>query len=489
MKLAQSDTIAAIATSNTGEGGIGIVRLSGTDAVKTAEKIFLSKNNKELSGFKSHTVHYGWITDGKNKIDEVLLTVMRAPKTYTCEDVVEISGHGGPAVLRKILELCLKSGARISAPGEFTKRAFLNGRIDLAQAEAVCNLIRAKTDKSAVLAVAQINGSLSQKIKDFRSKLINLTANIEASLDYSEEDIKIISKEEIVSVLEKSNSEMKYIINSSQKNKVYIEGIKAAIVGRPNVGKSSLFNAILEKERAIVAPLPGTTRDIITETFNLKDIPVTILDTAGIMMKYLDNNLQETKEIEKYIDKVSTQKAKDIISEADIVLFVIDISTELSKEDTDIARIVAQSGKKTILVLNKTDLLNAKTAETAVKKSAAELDKILHNHAVVQCSAHNSDKVTSLEEAIYAKILEELGSLKAPDTQESAYVVNLRQEQSLNKAVENISLALISAGKNESGEFIVLHLRSALDALGEIIGETTTEDILDEIFSNFCVGK
>jgi len=484
----ENDTIVAISTPNIGEGGIGIVRLSGKSSLSIADKIFISgKNHAGPSKFGTHTINYGWITDGKSKIDEVLLSVMKAPKTYTREDIVEISGHGGPAVLRKILELCISTGARMAQPGEFTKRAFLNGRIDLAQAEAVSELIRAKTDKSARFAVEQVTGGLSQKIKYLRSQLINLSANLEVELDHSEEEIKFASGEETEKILNSSLEDISSIITASQKNRVYIEGVKIAIAGRPNVGKSSLFNAILEKERAIVTALPGTTRDIVAETFNLKGIPVTIMDTAGIMAEYLQEGKIEIRKVEQQIEKIATQKARDVLGKSDIVLFVTDVSMPLTHYDIKIAELISKSASKVILVLNKIDLVNK--IEPKKKEITAKFKPYFKGTDFAECSALKTDGITGLENAIYRKIIEQNVFSTTSDTAEGEFVVNLRQEEALRQASANITKALEAGRNGESGEFIVLSVNSALDNLGEITGETTTEEILDVIFSNFCVGK
>ena len=485
-----NDTIAAISTPGSGEGGIGIVRLSGKNSLSIADKIFAPGKNAgdkharlKPSMFKTHTVHYGWIVDGKTRIDEALLTLMRSPKTYTREDIVEISGHGGPAVLRNILELCISNGARIAGPGEFTRRAFLNGRIDLAQAEAVCGLIRAKTDRSSGIAVEQIKGALSEKIKGLRAGLIKLAAGLEAELDYSGEGIEFVSRKNARQALNKILEDINTSLSASRKNRVYVEGVKIAITGRPNVGKSSLFNALLEKERAIVTAIPGTTRDVIAETFNLRGIPVTIMDTAGIM----SGNLEQ-------IEKISTAKSKEILGLADIVIFVVDFSRPLSRNDRDIARLISASAKKVILVLNKADLA-CSTAKKR-KKLTTELVKFLaakehpaRQPVIVECSALKNKGIAALETALYNKILEENNLLKSPDAAESSFVVNSRQERSLANAGESISQALDALSRSEPEEFVVLHLRAALDRLGEITGETTTEEILDAVFSNFCVGK
>ncbi|MFN3966670.1 MAG: tRNA uridine-5-carboxymethylaminomethyl(34) synthesis GTPase MnmE, partial [Endomicrobiia bacterium] len=343
------DTIVAISTPVSGEGGIGIVRLSGSDSISIADKIFFSKNGKKPSEYQTHTVHYGWIKDEDKIIDEVLLTIMKAPKTYTREDIVEISGHGGPIVLRKILDLCLKNGARLARPGEFTERAFLNGRIDLLQAEAVCELIRSKTNHAASISANQLKGALSEKIKKIKEELINLISNIEVSLDYPEEDLEFISNEKIEDILKSSIKKIEDILKALKKGSIYKEGIKVCIIGKPNVGKSSLLNALLSDDRSIVSHIPGTTRDIVSETFCIKDIPVTLMDTAGI-------GLKKISEDEKYLQELSEEKTKNAISKSDIIIFIVDVSSEITDEDIKIADKLSEENKKTILVLNKIDI-------------------------------------------------------------------------------------------------------------------------------------
>ncbi|HCJ66425.1 MAG TPA: tRNA uridine-5-carboxymethylaminomethyl(34) synthesis GTPase MnmE [Elusimicrobia bacterium] len=329
MKIYSEDTIVSISTP-LGENGIGIVRLSGNTAAEIAGKIFRPKDtNISLDKTPTHKLHYGHISSNGTVIDEVLVSVMRAPKTYTREDVVEINCHGGIVPLTKVLELCLKNGARLAQPGEFTQRAFLNGRIDLAQAEAVCDLIRAKTELASKIALQQLEGTLSQKIKTYREELINLLAHLEVSLDYIEEDIEFLSLDEIEDRVTKILSQIEKLLESADTGKILREGLKTAIVGKPNVGKSSLLNFLLREERAIVTPLPGTTRDIIEETVNLRGIPLVIIDTAGIREHSQD-----------LIEKIGIERSKKTIEKAELILFVIDLSQPLSKEDIYIAKLI-----------------------------------------------------------------------------------------------------------------------------------------------------
>jgi len=470
------DTIVAISTPVSGEGGIGIVRLSGPDSISIADKIFFSKDGKKPSEYSTHTVHYGWIKEEDKIVDEVLLTVMKAPKTYTREDIVEISGHGGPIVLRKILDLCIKNGGRLARPGEFTERAFLNGRIDLLQAEAVCDLIRSKTSHSANIIANQLKGVLSEKIKKIRKELINLISNIEVSLDYSEEDIKFISNKETEEILKTNIEKIEEILKALKKGNIYKEGIKVCIIGKPNVGKSSLLNALVSDDRSIVSHIPGTTRDVVSETFCIRDIPVTIMDTAGI-------GLTKTSEDENFLQKLSEEKTLNAISKSDIILFIVDISSGVTEEDIKIADNLSKKNKKTILVINKIDLK---------KNDAKEIFEKLKKYNFfesITCSALYKINIDKLEDKIVQMTTGSNSELSTPDTIETEFIGNARQEQALTKASENLVNALNSISNNESLEFSALYIKSALDSLGELIGETTTEEILDTIFSKFCVGK
>ncbi len=470
------DTIVAISTPLSGESGIGIVRLSGNDSIKIADKIFFSKNGKKPSSYSTHTVHYGWIKEDDRIVDEVLITIMKAPKTYTREDIVEISGHGGPVILRKILDLCLKNGARLAKPGEFTERAFLNGRIDLLQAEAVCELIRSKTNHAISIIAGQLKGVLSEKIKKIKEKLISLISNIEVSLDYSEEDIEFISNERIKQILKETITEIDKILNALKKGNIYKEGIKVTIAGKPNVGKSSLLNALVLDERSIVSHIPGTTRDVVSETLCIKGIPLTIMDTAGI-------GLNKTSENEKLIQKLSEEKTKNAISKSDIVIFILDASSEITDEDIKIANILSEENKKTILVLNKIDITQENIDEILNRLKNYKFSDFL------TCSALYKINIDKLEDKIVQLATSSYSQSPGPDISDTEFIGNVRQEQALIRTAENLKNALDSIYKNESLEFSALYIRSALNYLGELTGETTTEEILNAIFSQFCVGK
>jgi len=463
MKIFSEDTIASISTP-LGENGIGIVRLSGKEAISIVEKIFQPKNkNQSLDKIPTHTLHYGFISKNGTVVDEVLVTVMRAPKTYTREDVVEINCHGGIVPLRKVLELCLEKGARLAQPGEFTQRAFLNGRIDLAQAEAVCDLIRAKTEIASQIAVKQLEGHFSNRIKAIRDQLVNLLAYLEVSLDYSEEEVKFLTREEIGKRIDGMLSSLEGLLLTAETGKILREGLKTAIVGKPNVGKSSLLNALLREERAIVTSYPGTTRDVIEEMVNLRGIPLVIMDTAGIREHSLD-----------LIEKIGVERSKKTIQSAELILFIIDLSTPLTEEDHYIAKIIAEFNPqaKVILVGNKVDLPQQVS------------DEDLSLSPLLKISATLGTGIEDLEQKIYEMFI--TAELTTPDT---VFVTNLRHKDALIRAKDAVWDAKKTNENNFSEEFIALDLRQALNALGEIIGETVTEDILDRIFSQFCVGK
>lgn len=459
--MKNEDTICAISTP-IGEGGIGIVRISGKDAFAIAEKIFFSKKNKDLSAFPSHTIHYGEIRDNNERVDEALVSIMKAPNTYTKEDVVEINCHGGPLPLKKVMELVLKNGARLAEPGEFTKRAFLNGRIDLSQAEAVIDIINSKTDDSLRLAVNQLSGILSKKVNAIREELISIIASVEASIDFVDEDIEFISRDEMGKRIDRTVDEIEALITTADEGRIYKEGIATAIIGKPNVGKSSLLNALLKEERAIVTPIPGTTRDVIEEWVNIKGMPLRILDTAGI------RHTEDLVEIE------GVKRSRDAIKRADLILLLIDGSNKLNDEDKRLMQEV--SDKRLIVLLNKSDL------PSLVKKN--DIANILPENELVAISALTGEGVDSLKTAIHNLLFK--GVITAG---ERPIITNLRHKTALEKtkkALENLEGSL----KNEmSEEFLAVDLRAALNALGEITGETATEDILNRIFEEFCVGK
>ena len=462
--MSLDDTIAAISTP-IGEGGIGIVRLSGKDAFAIAERIFRpARHQTPDTRHQTHTIHYGHVVNPESGdvIDEVLVSFMKAPATYTREDVIEINCHGGIVTLRNVLELCLKEGARLAEPGEFTKRAFLNGRIDLTQAEAVIDIIRAKTDRGLRSAVEQLRGTLSSRLNLVREELINLTALIEAHIDFPEEEIGIPSREWIEAKVKEVIDGIDDLIRSSETGKIIREGISTAIIGRPNVGKSSLLNALLMEERAIVTDIPGTTRDIIEEFVNINGIALKIVDTAGI---------REAKDL---VEEEGIKRSLRAMDGADLILLVIDASQDLKEEDRTLIEKVRE--RQGVIVLNKIDLPKRIEDNT--------LSSIVGNKPLVRISAIKGSGLKELKEAVINLIFE--GKV-IPE--EGAMVTRLRHKKALLDAKENLESFMDSLLNGQSSEFLALDLRDALDHIGEIVGAVTTEDILDRIFSEFCIGK
>ncbi|GAW93652.1 tRNA uridine-5-carboxymethylaminomethyl(34) synthesis GTPase MnmE [Calderihabitans maritimus] len=458
------DTIAAISTP-LGEGGIGIVRVSGNEAINIVEKIFRSQRGVKLHEVGSHTLSLGYIVNPENGevVDEVLISVMRKPRSYTAEDVVEINCHGGIVPLRRTLELVLRSGARLAEPGEFTKRAFLNGRIDLAQAESVIDIIRAKTDAGLDLALNQLQGKLSEKITNLRSELLEILAFVEASIDFPEEEIEELSEGELVSRCKKVKEEISKLIREADKGKVYREGLSTVIIGRPNVGKSSLLNALLKEKRAIVTDIPGTTRDIIEEIINVGGIPLRIIDTAGI------------RETEDVVEKMGVERSREFFAKADLVLFVLDAYTGITKEDIEIANMLRD--KKAIVLINKIDLDEGRI-------DPAELRKLVGDKPYLKISATEEIGLEELENKILEMVFE--GEVQVG---EKTLVTRLRHKEALQKAQAHIMDALKSIEEGMPADLYAIDLKAAWEALGEITGETVEEDILDRIFAEFCIGK
>lgn len=459
----RSDTIAAISTA-TGEGAIGIVRLSGDEAISIAGKVLKKHKDGDIRAVPSHSVFLAAVIDPIDgiQIDEALVSVMKAPQTYTREDVVEINCHGGTMALRKILGVVLSAGARAAEPGEFTKRAFLNGRIDLTQAEAVIDTIRSKTDAALKAAVSQLEGGLSEKLGAIAEKVAGVLTQVEAAVDFSDEDIETLPSENLYNLLNEASEDVERLLATAIKGKMLKEGVRTAIVGRPNVGKSSLLNALLRKERAIVTAIPGTTRDVIEETITIKGIPLVLKDTAGI------------RDAADEVEQIGVRLAHEAIKTAEIVLFVLDGSQEVTDEDRRFIHEV--EGEALILVTNKADLPRA--------QSIQELDLPDKFKEAVELSALSGEGIEELEEKVEKVLLE--GSL---DIADSAIVTNARHEQLLGNTQTALSEAmdLIKTGRPE--EIIATVLRDILDSLGKITGETVGEDILERIFSQFCIGK
>ena len=452
------DTIAAISTPR-GEGGIGIIRISGDKSFEILDRIFNTKNpNRDLGFYK---FNYGFIHDNGKIIDEVMAVRMKAPKTYTCEDVVEINFHGGHLISEKVLELVLKNGARHAEQGEFTKRAFMNGRIDLSQAEAVMDIIQGKTEKSISLSLEQLRGDLRDKIGSFKKALLDVTAHVNVVLDYPEEGIDDPLPSNLRENLENVYAEAERLISSYDKGKKIKEGIKTVIAGKPNVGKSTLLNSLLKEERAIVTHIPGTTRDVIEEIINIKGIPLVLTDTAGI------------RKTEDIVENIGVEKSKKFIENADLVLLVLDASRELESEDREVIQEIQNNNKKTIVLLNKIDL-----------ERKIELDEFgLEN--ILEISAKDNIGIEDMEERIYSYIVEE----KVEDSSEKLIITNIRHKTALEKTKDAIRNIFETIDAGMPMDLISVDLKEALDSLSEITGEISSEDILDHVFGNFCVGK
>ncbi|MBI4650433.1 tRNA uridine-5-carboxymethylaminomethyl(34) synthesis GTPase MnmE [Candidatus Desantisbacteria bacterium] len=466
-----SDTIAAISTPP-GEGGIGIVRLSGPDTLKITQKIFLPFKNNFINP-RSHSLIYGNIISPESKeiIDEVLLSTMRAPYSYTREDVVEINCHGGLLPLTKILQLVLEHGARLAEPGEFTKRAFLNGRIDLAQAEAVIDIIRSKTEESMRHAAFQLQGKTSGEITLLRNLLIDLRSHLELSIDFIEDDLEIISKNKLLELLYQALEKIDKLLSSAKIGRILREGIKIAIIGRPNVGKSSLLNRLLNEERAIVTHIPGTTRDIIEETININGIPAAIIDTAGIR--------KTTDEVEK----LGIERTRMSIHQADIVLLTLDVSEKLHEEDIEIIKEI--KNKKTIYVLNKIDkIFNSESKSVQNFLDLIYEETFSREIPHIQISSLTGEGIENLKKLIYNLIIN-----KRIDNKNDVFINNIRHEEALKKAGYSLLRAIEGVKSKLSPEFIASDVKEASENLGIITGKTFTEDILDNIFKNFCIGK
>lgn len=454
------DTIAVISTAP-GEGAIGIVRMTGSDSFKISQEIFRPKNTN-LDYFEDKKMIYGHIMDGEEIVDEVLVTFMYGPKTYTTEDMVEISCHGGVVPLQRILKLLLKKGARMAEPGEFTKRAFLNGRLDLAQAESVMDLISAKTAKGFDVAFSQLKGELSEKVNDLRDKLVEVMAHLEVCIDYPEEDIEEITYTEVIEKFDFVKSKVELLVKSGETGKIIRDGLSTVIVGKPNVGKSSLLNALLKEARAIVTDIPGTTRDIIEEYVNIGGVPLKIVDTAGI------------RNTEDVVEKIGVERSKEFFNKADLVIFVLNSGEELSDEDREIMEFIKE--KKAIVIINKTDLEQ--------KIQLNEVENVLHDKVIIRTSVTNEHGIEDLEKAIVDMIYG--GVVKS---KENSYVSNVRHMDALEKAFDSMNEAIKAAHDMMPYDFIMVDVKNAYEYLGEISGETIEDDLVTKIFSNFCLGK
>lgn len=457
------DTIAAISTSLS-PAGIGIIRVSGEDAIKIVDQIFSAKSGKKLTLAKSHTIQYGLIIDplSKTVVDEVLVSIMKGPNSFTKEDVIEINGHGGVLVLRKILELVLRQGVRLALPGEFTKRAFLNGRIDLSQAEAIMDVINSKTDLVLQNSVGQLRGQLSYVLDEIKQSLLEVIAHIEASIDYPEYDIDELTHENVIQILNINKDKILKLVKSFDSGKLYKEGIKTAIIGKPNVGKSSLLNALLREQRAIVTDIPGTTRDTLEEQMSIGGIPLNLVDTAGI------------RETEDYVEKIGIERSIKAIEEADLVILMLDASVKLTDEDIRLLRLVEL--KKNIILLNKTDLVKMTTKE--------EISKLITHPHLIEISVKEEVGMEILED-----LIKELFFNGEIDLNDMVVLTNLRHKNALQSAIECINQVIESIMNGMPEDCWAIDLKNVYEAIGEVTGDSVKEDLMEQIFSQFCLGK
>ena len=456
-------TIAAISTAPA-IGGIGIVRMSGEKCFDILEKIFVQKNPQKIENIKGYTIKYGKIIDTSNNkvIDEVLVSYFKCPKSYTAENMCEINSHGGIIVLRKILEMCLINGAKLAEPGEFTKRAFLNGRIDLTQAEAIIDIINAKSSREAQESANQIEGFLSKKIHEIRKKIIDLMVDIEANIDYPEYDIEEVSNNSAREKLEEVENELVKLSKSFESGKILKEGIKIAIIGSPNAGKSSLLNAILKEERAIVTDIAGTTRDIIEEQVIIGGIPFKIIDTAGI------------RDAENKIEQIGIEKSKKAAKNSDVIIAVFDNSKELNSEDKEILELLKE--KKSVIVLNKMDLVSC---DLKNKKEIKET-----NRPIVEMAVKEEKGLDNL----YKELID-MFNLNQINLDNELIITNIRHQNLINKAIESTRMALNDLKMSMPIDIISINIKQILEHLGEITGDNVSEDIIKNIFSKFCLGK
>lgn len=457
----KTDTIAAIATAMS-NSGIGIVRISGNEALDVADRIFRpKKGSRKVSDMETHTIHYGYVTDGDEVIDEVMLLIMKAPRSYTCEDTIEIDCHGGVLVMKKILETVLKYGARPAEPGEFTKRAFLNGRIDLSQAESVIDVINAQNELALKSSVSQLQGAVLEKIKAIRAVVLHELAFIESALDDPEHVSLEGYPEQLHEIMSDAHSKVKKLLDSSDNGKMLKEGINTAIVGKPNAGKSSLLNILVGEERAIVTEIAGTTRDILQEQIQIGGIGLNVIDTAGI------------RDTEDIVEKIGVNKSREYIEKADLIIYVVDSSTELDENDQEI--IEAIQNKKAIVLLNKSDL-DAKTDASVLQ---TQLSK-----PILSISAKNNTGIHELE-----TLIEEMFFSGKLSFNDEVYITNIRQKNALAEAQNSLKMVLQSIADGMPEDFFTIDMMNAYEALGTIIGESVGEDLVNEIFSKFCMGK
>lgn len=457
------DTIAAISTPP-GEGGIGIVRISGDEAIEIADKLY-SMGKKSLADQDTHTIHYGKIVNPKTGdiVDEVMVSVMRAPKTYTREDVVEINSHGGILVVNKVLQVVLNNGARLAEPGEFTKRAFLNGRIDLSQAEAVMDMIRAKTDRAMHVAVDQLDGQMARLIRDLRQKILDTLAQVEVNIDYPEyDDVEEMTSQLLEDKAREVKADIQKLLDTAQQGKILREGLATAIIGRPNVGKSSLLNTLLRQDKAIVTDVAGTTRDVIEEYVNVKGVPLKLIDTAGI------------RETDDEVEKIGVDRSRQAIQQADLILLVFNQSEKLTAEDE--ALIEATEGQNRIILLNKTDLDQQLNVD--------KLSQLIANDPIVSTSMMTQAGMDELQDKIA-----ELFFSGQTGERDATYVSNTRHIALLEEAEDALSEVLNGIALDMPVDLVQIDMRRAWDLLGEITGDSVQDELITKLFSQFCLGK
>ncbi|BCE04754.1 MULTISPECIES: tRNA uridine-5-carboxymethylaminomethyl(34) synthesis GTPase MnmE [Bacillus] len=458
------DTIAAISTPM-GEGAIAIVRMSGPEALAIADKVYKGPRGKRLSSVDSHTINYGHIVDPETEkiVEEVMVSVLKAPKTFTREDIVEINCHGGIVTVNQVLQLVLREGARLAEPGEFTKRAFLNGRIDLSQAEAVMDLIRAKTDRAMNVAMNQMEGRLSSLIKRLRAEILETLAHVEVNIDYPEyDDVEEMTHKMLIEKATKVKKEIEALLTTSEQGKILREGISTVIIGRPNVGKSSLLNSLVHETKAIVTDIPGTTRDVIEEYVNVRGVPLRLVDTAGI------------RETEDIVERIGVERSRQVLKEADLILLVLNYSETLSEEDIKLFE--ATKGMDIIVIVNKTDL-----------EQRLDLDRVRElagNQPVVTTSLLKEEGIDELEEAIQSLFF--TGTIESGDL---TYVSNTRHISLLHEAKRAITDALEGIENDVPIDMVQIDLTRCWEVLGEIIGDAVHESLIDQLFSQFCLGK
>lgn len=445
-----------------GIGGIGIVRMSGEKCFEVLNRIFKPKKEENIDDIKGYSIKYGFIVEDNEVIDEVLVSYFKAPKSYTTENMCEINSHGGIIIVRKILEMCLKNGANLAEPGEFTKRAFLNGRIDLLQAESVIDVINSKSEREAKTSIKQLEGLLSKKIKDIKQEILDVMVNVDVSIDYPEYDVDDVTNTQILDMLDSIQVKLENLEKSFDNGKLIKEGIKTVIIGRPNAGKSSLLNAILKEDRAIVTEYEGTTRDTIEEFVNIEGIPLKLIDTAGI------------RDAKDEVEKIGIAKSKEIAKDADLVIAIFDISKELTEEDEKILDII--KNKKSVIILNKADL------NCILDKSDVRFRDISDN--IIKISALNGEGLEDLYD-----IISKMFSLNEINLDNDVVITNLRHKNLISQAIDNVKKARDTVNNDMPIDIIAIFIKDILEDLGNITGEIVTDDIINEIFSKFCLGK